>query len=108
MRILCRANVIGEIKGSLASDKFMIVMDDSWDLGDGSQDDGAGSCGQRYVEFYKSQKTINLKYFALFFIYERRKWRKRGKICRSCKGSMKKHIFAMESDSYGFTPRDFL
>ena len=37
-------NVIGEIRGSESPNKFIVVGGhlDSWDLGDGSHDDGAG------------------------------------------------------------------
>lgn len=51
-------NVIGEITGTENPDKILVVGGhlDSWDLGDGSHDDGAG-CVQSIGSFRNFQKT---------------------------------------------------
>ena len=64
-------NVIGEIKGSEFPDKIMVIGGhlDSWDLADGSHDDGAG-CVQSMEVFnilknigYKPKNTIRVVLF---------------------------------------------
>jgi hypothetical protein len=54
-------NVIGEITGSVYPNKYMVVGGhlDSWDLGDGSHDDGAG-CVQS-MEVLRIFKELNYK-----------------------------------------------
>jgi len=78
-------NVIGEIKGSTHPDEIMVVGGhlDSWDLGDGSHDDGAG-CVQSMEVLrilkkigYKPKRTIR----AVLFMNEENG---RQKICGSC------------------------
>lgn len=64
-------NVIGEITGSEHPEKIMIVGGhlDSWDLADGSQDDGAGVVqSMEVVEIfkklnYKPKNTIRIVLF---------------------------------------------
>ena len=104
-------NVIGEITGSENPDKFIVVGGhlDSWDLGDGSHDDGAG-CVQSMEVLrilkkigYKPKHTIR----AVMFMNEENGLRGGNKYAAEAKRKNEQHVFALESDSGGFTPRGF-
>ncbi|MFN8326261.1 MAG: M20/M25/M40 family metallo-hydrolase [Flavobacteriaceae bacterium] len=104
-------NVIGEIKGSEHPEKIMIVGGhlDSWDLADGSQDDGAGCVqGMAVLETfkklnYKPRNTIRV----VLFMNEENGGRGGKRYEELSKQNNENHIFALESDSGGFTPRGF-
>lgn len=104
-------NVIGEITGSVYPDKFMVVGAhlDSWDNGDGSHDDGAGVTQSMEVLRmfkklnYKPQHTIRV----VLFMNEENGLRGGLKYAEEIKRKNEDHIFALESDSGGFTPRGF-
>ena len=104
-------NVIGEIKGSEHPDRIMVVGGhlDSWDLADGSQDDGAGVVQSMEVLNifknigYKPKNTIR----AVLFMNEENGGRGGKKYEELSKANNENHIFALESDSGGFTPRGF-
>ncbi|GAB5400484.1 MAG: M28 family peptidase [Aureisphaera sp.] len=104
-------NVIGEIKGSVYPDKYMIVGGhlDSWDLGDGSHDDGAG-CVQS-MEVLRLFKKINYKprhtIRVVLFMNEENGLRGGRKYAEEAKLKQEEHLFALESDAGGFTPRGF-
>jgi hypothetical protein len=104
-------NVIGEIIGSTYPNKYMIVGGhlDSWDLGDGSHDDGAG-CVQS-MEVLRLFKKINYKpkhsIRVVLFMNEENGLRGGKKYASEAKKKNEKHVFALESDSGGFTPRGF-
>lgn len=104
-------NVIGEIKGSQFPDEYIVVSGhlDSWDLGDGSHDDGAG-CVQSIEALrilknlgYKPKRTIR----AVMYMNEENGLRGGNKYAEEAKKKKEKHIAALESDSGGFTPRGF-
>lgn len=104
-------NVIGEIKGSTYPDEIIVVGGhlDSWDLGDGSHDDGAG-CVQSmevlrlFKEIgYKPKRTIRV----VLFMNEENGLRGGKKYAEVAQKNNENHIFALESDSGGFTPRGF-
>ncbi len=104
-------NVIGEIKGSTHPEEIMVVGGhlDSWDLGDGSHDDGAG-CVQSMevlrllkVTGYKPKRTIRV----VLFMNEENGLRGGKKYAEIAKSKNENHVFALESDSGGFTPRGF-
>jgi carboxypeptidase Q len=66
-------NVIGEIKGTQYPQEIITVGGhlDSWDLGEGAQDDGAG-CVQS-IEIIRALKAIRLKtktYDPCSYVYE--------------------------------------
>ena len=104
-------NVIGEITGSEFPNKIMVVGGhlDSWDLGDGSYDDGAG-CVQSMAVLenfkklnYKPKNTIR----AVLFMNEENGVKGGLKYEELSNKNKENHIFALESDSGGFTPRGF-
>ncbi len=104
-------NVIGEITGSQFPDKYMIVGGhlDSWDLGDGSHDDGAG-CVQS-MEVLRLFKEIGYKprhsIRVVLFMNEENGLRGGRKYAEEAKLKREEHLFALESDAGGFTPRGF-
>ncbi len=104
-------NVIGEIKGSTYPEEIILVGGhlDSWDLGDGSHDDGAG-CVQsmevlRLLKLtgYKPKRTIR----AVLFMNEENGLKGASAYAESALSKKENHVFALESDSGGFTPRGF-
>lgn len=104
-------NVIGEIRGSEYPNEIMIVGGhlDSWDLGDGSHDDGAGVVQSMDVlrlikaSGYKPKRTIR----TVLFMNEENGLRGGNKYAEVAKAKKEKHVFALESDAGGFTPRGF-
>lgn len=104
-------NVVGEITGSEHPERIMVVGGhlDSWDLGDGSHDDGAG-CVQSMSVLeifkkinYKPKNTIR----AVLFMNEENGVRGGNKYEELSAKNKENHIFALESDSGGFAPRGF-
>jgi carboxypeptidase Q len=104
-------NVIGEIKGSEFPNEYIVVGGhlDSWDLGDGSHDDGAGITQSMDVlrllkeAGVKPKRTIRV----VLFMNEENGMRGGKKYAAEVKRKGENHIFALESDSGGFTPRGF-
>ncbi|WP_421809845.1 M20/M25/M40 family metallo-hydrolase [Flagellimonas sp.] len=104
-------NVIGEIKGSTYPNEVMVVGGhlDSWDLGDGSHDDGAGCVQSMDVlrllkkTGYKPKRTIRV----VLFMNEENGLRGANKYAEVAQSKNENHVFALESDSGGFTPRGF-
>jgi hypothetical protein len=104
-------NVIGEITGSTYPDEIILVGGhlDSWDIGDGAHDDGAG-CVQSmevlrlFKELdYEPQRTIRV----VLFMNEENGLRGGRKYAEMAALKGETHIFALESDAGGFTPRGF-
>nr|WP_299384491.1 M20/M25/M40 family metallo-hydrolase [Allomuricauda sp.] len=104
-------NVIGEIRGTTHPNEVMVVGGhlDSWDLGDGSHDDGAGCVQSMDVlrllkeTGYKPKRTLRV----VLFMNEENGLRGGNKYAEVARQKNEKHIFALESDSGGFTPRGF-
>lgn len=104
-------NIIGELKGTEFPDEIITVGGhlDSWDNCEGAHDDGAG-CVQT-IEIlrafkalgYKPKRTIRFVLFA----NEENGLRGGNKYADEAKEKGEKHIFALESDAGGFTPRGF-
>ena len=104
-------NVIGEIKGNVHPDEIMVVGAhlDSWDLGDGAHDDGAGVVQSMEVARllkkinYKPKRTLRI----VLFINKENGQRGAIKYSEQSKIKKENHVFAIESDAGGFTPRGF-
>jgi hypothetical protein len=104
-------NVIGEIKGSEHPENIMVVGGhlDSWDLADGSHDDGAGIVQSMEVINifknlgYKPKNTIRV----VLFMNEENGGKGGKKYEELSQKNKENHIFALESDSGGFSPRGF-
>lgn len=102
-------NVIGELRGSEFPDEIITIGGhlDSWDVCEGAHDDGAG-CVQT-IEIlrafkavgYKPKRTIRFVLFA----NEENGLRGGTKYAEEAKAKNEKHVFALESDAGGFTPR---
>lgn len=104
-------NIIGELKGSEFPDEIITIGGhlDSWDNCEGAHDDGAG-CVQT-IEVLRALKAIGYKpkrtiRFVLF-ANEENGLRGGNKYAEEAKAKGEKHIFALESDAGGFTPRAF-
>lgn len=104
-------NVIGEIKGSTLPGEIITVGGhlDSWDLGEGAQDDGAG-CVQS-IEVLRTFKQLGIRpkrtIRAVMFMNEENGSRGAKAYLESAKQKKENHLFALESDAGGFTPRAF-
>jgi hypothetical protein len=105
-------NVIGEIKGTEFPDEVITVGGhlDSWDLGEGAHDDGAG-CVQS-IEVIRVMKALGIRpkrtIRAVMFMNEENGLRGGQAYAAAAKQeSGRKFIFALESDAGGFVPRGF-
>jgi len=105
-------NVIAEIRGRELPNEIIVVGGhlDSWDVGEGAHDDGAG-CMQS-VEVLRAIKAAGLKprrtIRCILFMNEENGnmgGRTYGKYVLQSK--QEKHIAALESDAGGFSPRGF-
>lgn len=104
-------NVVGEIKGSENPEKIMVIGGhlDSWDLGDGSHDDGAGVV--QSMEILSIFKNLGFKpkntMRVVLFMNEENGNGGGLKYAELAEKNNENHIFAMESDAGGFSPRGF-
>jgi len=104
-------NVIGELTGTVTPENIMVVGGhlDSWDLADGSHDDGAGVV--QSMEVVRILKNLNYKpkntIRVVLFMNEENGGKGGAKYEEVAKQKNENHIFALESDSGGFTPRGF-
>ena len=104
-------NVIGEIRGSTTPEEIILVGGhlDSWDLGNGAHDDGAGCVQSMEVlrllrkTGYRPGRTLRV----VLFMNEENGLRGANEYARVASGKAEKHVFAMESDAGGFSPRGF-
>lgn len=102
-------NVIGELRGSTAPDEYIVVGGhlDSWDVGEGAHDDGAG-CVQS-IEVIRAFKAANMQpkrtIRAVMYMNEENGSRGGRAYADSARARSEKHILAMESDAGGFSPR---
>ena len=104
-------NVIGELRGTETPDEFIVVGGhlDSWDLGDGAHDDGAGVV--QSMEVLRLYKRLNIQpkksIRVVLFMNEENGLRGGNAYAEGAQKRGEKHIFALESDAGGFTPRGF-
>lgn len=104
-------NVIGEIQGSEYPDEIVLVGGhlDSWDLGDGSHDDGAGCVQSMEVMRILMAMGIRPKRTvrAVMFMNEENGLKGARKYADLAKTRNENHIAAIETDRGGFAPRTF-
>ena len=104
-------NVIAEIKGSEHPEEVITVGGhlDSWDVNEGAHDDGAG-CVQS-IEVLRAFKALGIRpkhtLRIVLFANEENATRGGRKYAEAAKAAGEHHIFALESDAGGFTPRGF-
>lgn len=102
-------NVIGEIKGSKFPDRIITVGGhlDSWDVGEGAHDDGAG-CVQS-IEILRTFKSLGLKpnytIRAVLFMNEENGLKGGEAYADSALSKNEHHVLAIETDAGGFAPR---
>lgn len=105
-------NIIGELRGSEFPDEYITVGGhlDSWDVCEGAHDDGAG-CVQS-IEILRAFKTAGIRpkrtIRVVLFANEENGTRGGLKYAELAQAGKEKHLFALESDAGGFTPRGFI
>ena len=104
-------NVIGMLQGFEFPDEIITVGGhlDSWDVNEGAMDDGTGIV--HTIEIMRALKAIGYKprHTIRFVLFANEENGLRGgtKYAEEAKAKGEKHIFALESDAGGFTPRGF-
>lgn len=104
-------NVIAELKGSKNPNNIITIGGhlDSWDIGEGAHDDGAGIVHS--MEALRILKELNYKpkntLRVVFFMNEENGNMGGKTYAKKVKASGENHILAIESDRGGFSPRGF-
>lgn len=104
-------NVIAELTGTEFPNEYITIGGhlDSWDICEGAHDDGAGSV--QTIEVLRALKALGYKpkHSIRFVLFANEENGLRGgtKYAEEAKAKGEKHIFALESDEGGFTPRGF-
>ena len=104
-------NVVAELKGSEKNNQFITIGGhlDSWDVGEGAHDDGAGIV--QTMEVLRVLKTLGYtpKRTIRFVLFANEENGLKGglKYAELAKKNNEQHVFALESDAGGFTPRGF-
>jgi len=104
-------NVVGEIIGSEMPKDIIMVGGhlDSWDVNEGAHDDGAGVV--HTLEVLRVLKALNYrpKHTIRFVLFadEENSGSGAEKYAALAKANKETHVFALESDAGGFTPRGF-
>ncbi len=104
-------NIIGELKGSEYPDQYITIGGhlDSWDNCEGAHDDGAGIV--QTIEVLRTLVALGYrpKHTIRFVLFANEENGVRGgvKYAALAKENNEKHLFALESDAGGFTPRAF-
>ena len=104
-------NVIGEIRGSEFPEKVIVVGGhlDSWDIGEGAHDDGAGVVQSIEVMNLFKKLDIRPKHTIRCILYMNEENGNRGgkTYASFVKNKGEQHLMAIESDRGGFSPRGF-
>ncbi|MFN0274371.1 MAG: M28 family peptidase [Chitinophagales bacterium] len=104
-------NVIGEITGSELPNEIIVVGGhlDSWDVGEGAHDDGAGCVHS--MEVIRTLKALNIKpkrtIRCVLYMNEENGVKGGNGYADWAKTTNEKHIYALESDAGGFSPKGF-
>jgi len=104
-------NIIGELRGTQFPNQYITIGGhlDSWDAGEGAHDDGSG-CVQT-IELLRALKALGYqpKHTIRFVLFANEENGLRGgtKYAEEAKQKGETHLFALESDEGGFTPRGF-
>lgn len=104
-------NVIGQINGTTKANEIILVGGhlDSWDVGEGAHDDGAGCVHS--IEVLRLFKTLHLKpqrtLRAVLFMNEENGLRGGVKYAELAAKNNENHFAAIETDAGGFVPRGF-
>ena len=104
-------NVIGELRGTKYPEQIISVGGhlDSWDLAEGAEDDGTGVV--QSIEIIRALKAAGMQpqrtIRAVLFMNEENGGGGSKAYLDSAKTKKEQHIFALESDAGGFTPRGF-
>lgn len=105
------ANVVGEIIGSDHPEEIITIGGhlDSWDVGEGAHDDGAGVV--QCIDVLRTLKLLGIKpkrtIRCVLFMNEENGLRGGIEYARLAKLNGEKHILAIETDAGGFSPRGF-
>lgn len=104
-------NIIGELTGSEFPDQIITIGGhlDSWDVNEGAHDDGAGVI--QTIEVLRAFTALGFrpKHTIRFVLFANEENGTRGakKYAEEAKKNNEQHIFALETDAGGFTPRGF-
>jgi carboxypeptidase Q len=104
-------NVIGELKGSEKPEEIILIGGhiDSWDLGEGAHDDGAGII--QSIEVLRIFKSLGIKpkhtIRIVAFMDEEIDQKGGRKYAEIVAAKNEKHIAGIEADGGGFTPQGF-
>ena len=104
-------NVVAELIGTDFPNEYITIGGhlDSWDLAEGAHDDGAGVV--HTIEVLRTLKALGYqpKHSIRFVLFANEENGLRGaeKYAAIAKEKNEKHIFALESDAGGFSPRVF-
>ncbi len=104
-------NVVGEIRGSEFPEQIITVGGhlDSWDLAEGASDDGTGVV--QSIEVIRTLKKTALQpkrtVRAVLFMNEENGGGGARAYLENARQKKEQHLFALESDAGGFSPRGF-
>ncbi len=104
-------NVIGELRGTKYPEQIITAGGhlDSWDLAEGASDDGTGVV--QSIEIIRTLKAAGLQpqrtVRAVMFMNEENGGGGSKAYLENAKQKKEQHIFALESDAGGFSPRGF-
>lgn len=105
------ANVIGELRGREKPDEVVVIGGhiDSWDVGQGAHDDGAGVVGtmQALTTLRRLGLTPRRTIRVVLFTNEENGVAGGKGYAKAHADELPRHVFALESDSGGFAPRGF-